>query len=231
MIARGGALILGHRGAPLVAPENTIAGFALALEVGADGVELDVQLSADGVPVVIHDETLQRTTGVTGRVADLSWRRISRIRAGGEPVPSLEQAAAWAAATGAWLNVEIKAAGAAGPTVAVLEDAGLAERVIVSSFHASVVEEVGRLNADLVRYLLLESWGSSSLMAVEACGAGGVCLRVDAASEAALAELDAAGLPVVVWTVDDPWRLAELIRSGVRAIITNRPELAAPPAP
>lgn len=230
MAARHGALILGHRGAPLAAPENTIAGFALALESGADGVELDVQLSADGVPVVIHDDTLQRTTGVTGRVADLSWRRISGIRAGGEPVPSLEQAAAWAAATGAWLNVEIKAAGAAEPTLAVLEAAGLDERVIVSSFHETVVEEVGRLNPDLERYLLLERWESASRTAVDACGAGGVCLRVDAASDAALAELQAAGLPVVVWTVDDPARLAALIRSGARAIITNRPELAIPPA-
>ena len=204
-----------------------MAGFALALGAGADGVELDVQLSADGVPVVIHDETLERTTGVRGRVADLPWRRISELRAGGEPVPSLEQAAAWALATGAWLNVELKAAGAAEATLAVLEGIGLVERVIVSSFHASVIEDVGRLNADLPRYLLLERWDARARSAVAASGAGGVCLRVDAARAAALTDIAAAGLPVVVWTVDDPDRFAELIRAGVRAVITNRPELAA----
>lgn len=203
-----------------------MAGFALALAAGADGVELDVQLSADGVPVVIHDETLDRTTGVRGRVAELPWRRISEVRAGGEPIPSLEQAAAWALASGAWLNVEIKAAGAAKATLAALEGIGLTERVIVSSFHASVIEDVGRLNADLPRYLLLERWDVPSRRAVAASGAGGVCLRVDAASQAALAEIAGAGLPVVVWTVDDPDHLAELIRSGVRAVITNRPGLA-----
>lgn len=227
MSAAGAPLVLGHRGAPLDAPENTIAGFALALAAGADGVELDVQLSADGVPVVIHDDTLRRTTGARGRLDRLAWRRISGLRTGGEPVPSLEQAAVWAAATGAWLNVEIKARGAAAATLAVLERAGLTERVIVSSFHPSEVREVGRLDPRASRYLLLERWDAASLSSVEACGAGGVCLRVDAASDEVLAELDAIGLPVVVWTADDPGRLSELLRSRVRAVITNRPELAA----
>lgn len=226
MSAAGSPLILGHRGAPLDAPENTIAGFALALAAGADGVELDVQLSADGVPVVIHDDTVRRTTGGRGRVDRLTWRRISGLRTCGEPVPSLEQSAAWAAATGAWLNVEIKAPGAAAATLAVLARADLGERVIVSSFHLGEVREVGRLDPGALRYLLLERWDAASLTAVEACGAGGVCLRVDAASDEVLAQLDALGLPVVVWTVDDPGRLAELLRSRVRAVITNRPELA-----
>jgi glycerophosphoryl diester phosphodiesterase len=220
-------LILGHRGAPRAAPENTIAGFTLALDAGADGVEMDVQLSADGVPVVIHDDTLRRTTGARGRVDRLSWRRISELRTGGEPVPSLEQAGAWAAATGAWLNVEIKAMGAAAATLAVLEEAGIAERVIVSSFHVSVVEQVGRLDPHAARYLLLERWDAAARTALETSGAGGVCLRVDVATDAVLAELEPCGLPVVVWTVDDPRRLRELLGSSVRAVITNRPELAA----
>src|SRR5215211_2975476 len=74
-------LILGHRGAPRGAPENTLRAFRLALEEGADGVELDVQPSADGVPVVLHDDTLDRTTDATGDVATLSWARISEAAA------------------------------------------------------------------------------------------------------------------------------------------------------
>src|SRR5687768_8195818 len=99
-------LILGHRGAPYDAPENTLASFARALEQGADGVELDVRRARDGVPVIIHDETLDRTSGARGRVADLDWPAIERLTTAG--LPSLEQAAGWAAASGAWLNVEIK---------------------------------------------------------------------------------------------------------------------------
>src|SRR5690606_37488045 len=103
------ALVLGHRGSPLRAPENSLRSFALALEAGADGVELDVQRSADGVPVVIHDPTLERTGHGEGPVAARTWEELSRLTGGGEPIRSLRQAADWAAATGAWLNVEIKA--------------------------------------------------------------------------------------------------------------------------
>src|SRR5262245_3514397 len=99
-------LVLGHRGAPRAAPENTLRAFQLAMELGADGVELDVQPSADGVPVVLHDDTLDRTTDGSGDVATLPWARIAEARADGEPVPRLEQVVEWAADVGAFLNVE-----------------------------------------------------------------------------------------------------------------------------
>src|SRR5215204_7777086 len=75
-------LIIGHRGASTVAPENTMAAFREALAVGADGIEFDVRLTSDGVPVVIHDSTLRRTGGLPHRVADLSWAEISKIDVG-----------------------------------------------------------------------------------------------------------------------------------------------------
>ena len=105
-------LVLGHRGSPARAPENTLLAFRLALEEGADGVELDVQPAGDGAPVVIHDASLERTTDSTGRIAGLTWEAVAAARSRGEPVPRLEQAAAWAAESGAWLNVEIKSPGA-----------------------------------------------------------------------------------------------------------------------
>ena len=90
-------LIIGHRGASAVAPENTMAAFREAIAVGADGIEFDVRLARDGVPVVIHDSTLRRTGGLNKRVADLSAEEISKIDVGSwfaprfanETVPSL----------------------------------------------------------------------------------------------------------------------------------------------
>jgi glycerophosphoryl diester phosphodiesterase len=232
-------LVLGHRGAPAGAPENTLAAFRLALEQGADGVELDVQPSADGVPVVIHDDTLHRTTDSAGAVAALPWERIARARSRGEPVPRLEEVAEWAAAAGAWLNVELKRAGAEAASLAVIGEAGLLERTVFSSFLPEVVAEVGRLERRAARYFLTERWDDPVRRVVRGLGAHGVCLKHPLATAPVLAELRAAGLPAVVWTVDRPARVRELLRAGVQALITNHPargaailrEVVSPPGP
>lgn len=219
-------LVLGHRGAPQRAPENSLRAFALAMEAGADGVELDVQRSADGVPVVIHDPTLERTGHGAGAVASLSWREISRLSGDGEPIPSLEQAAAWAAAAGAWLNVELKAAGVEEATLAVLESAGMLETSLLSSFSAETMRELARLAPGARRFLLADEWHEGVQRAAAGAAVQGICLRVDAASPLALEVVRREGHEVVVWTVDDPELIRELFRSGVAGVITNRPELA-----
>lgn len=219
-------LILGHRGAPREAPENTMRAFRLAVEQGADGVELDVQPSADGVAAVIHDDTLQRTTDAAGSVPMLPWERIAGARARGEPVPRLEEAARWAAETGAWLNVEIKSVGAEAAAVAAIRGAGVMERTFFSSFLPTVVAEVGRLAPEATRCFLTERWNAQVRRLVETLGAQGVCLKNRLATPAVLAELRGKGLAVVVWTVDDPLRTRVLLRAGVQALITNRPAMA-----
>jgi glycerophosphoryl diester phosphodiesterase len=216
-------LVLGHRGSPARAPENTLRGFRLAAEEGADGVELDVQPAADGTPVVIHDATLDRTTDTRGEVAALGWEGISAARAGGEPVPRLEQAARWAAESGAWLNVEIKAPGAEAASIAAIEAAGVLGRTFFSSFLPDVVARVGELAPHATRFLLTELWDDDARASARRLDVRGVCLHHAAATPAALDELRGAGLDVVVWTVNEPARLAELLRAGVRAVITNHP--------
>lgn len=220
-------MILGHRGAPTEAPENTLRAFQLALAQGAEGVELDVQRSRDGVPVVIHDPTLERTTTGRGRVDEHTWEALRRLQVGtSESIPSLAEIAAWAANTGARLNVELKSTGAEAASFAVLEAAGVLDRVLFSSFLPEVVREVGRLAPELRRYLLLERWDAGVPEFVRQLGAGGVCLREDAATPGTLRELADADLPVVIWTVDDPARIRTLLRAGVAGIITNRPDVA-----
>jgi glycerophosphoryl diester phosphodiesterase len=218
-------LILGHRGSPYEAPENTLASFARAVEQGADGVELDVQRARDGVPVVVHDDTLERTLGVRGRVAEHEWPALERLSTA--RLPSLQQAAAWAAASGAWLNVEIKAQRVEAATLDVLRETRLLERTFVSSFDPAIVEEVGRIAPEVLRFLLTEEWDEAAQNALAESDAQGVCLHVDAATPLNLEVLHNDALPVVVWTVDAPTRIRELLEAGVAGIITNRPRVGA----
>lgn len=214
-------LILGHRGSPLEATENTLRSLSLALRHGADGVELDVQRSRDGVPVVIHDDSLDRTMTARGRVSRLTWGAIEKMTAA--RVPSFDQATAWAAASGAWLNVEIKARGVEEAVLSLLDERGLRDRSVISSFDYGIVHRVGEVGPHFRRFLLTERWNERARSELEACGASGVCLRVDAATPAALADLAERDLPVVVWTVNEPARMEELLRAGVAAIITDDP--------
>lgn len=217
-------LILGHRGSPFDAPENTLRSFALAIKEGADGVELDVRGTRDGVPVVIHDDALDRTTTGSGLVAEHAWPALQRLTAAA--LPSLEQAVAWAAGARAWLNVEIKADGVEAATLDALRSAGLLDRTILSSFDARVVTEIGRLEPAARRFYLTYEWDEPAQDAVAESGAQGVCLHVDAASALTLEVLRNDDLAVIVWTVDSPERVRELLDHGVAGVITNRPAAA-----
>jgi glycerophosphoryl diester phosphodiesterase len=233
-------LILGHRGSPAELPENTMPSFRRAREVGADGVELDVRVTADGVPIVIHDDTVDRTTTGTGSVSSLTWPEIAGLRVrttgsrdavepanpdslAGERVPMLEEVVRWAEESGAFLDVELKAAGAEEATLELLRSAGLLKRSIVSSFIPSVVEEIGRLEPSARRYLVSEYWDGEARHAFRSCGAGGVCIGERAATSHVLAELARDGIPFMVWTVDDPIRIRAILAAGAEAVITNVP--------
>ncbi|MEX2571899.1 MAG: glycerophosphodiester phosphodiesterase [Gemmatimonadota bacterium] len=218
-------LILGHRGAPLEAAENTLRSLALAVERGADGVELDVRRSRDGVPVVIHDDSLERTMGVGNAVSRLDWPAIQRLTAA--RVPSLAQVAAWAAASGAWLNVELKAGGFEDIVIEALANTGVLGRTIISSFDPYAVRRAGDIDPAVRRFLLARAWDASAERDLEASDAVGVCLGVDAATGPVLEHLSARKLPVIVWTVNDADRLRELLEGGVAGIISDDPAMAA----
>lgn len=219
-------LILGHRGSPADAPENTLRSFALALDHGADGVELDVQPSADGVPVVIHDDTLDRTTDRRGPLRLLPWETIGAARAAGEPVPRLEQIAQWAAEANAWLNVELKTAGTEAAALRAVREAGILPRAVFSSFVPAAVAEVRRIAPEACAFLLTEQWDARARAHFHEAGAGGVCLGNAGATDPVLRELARAAVPVIVWTVDEPARMRHLLHSGVAALITNQPAAA-----
>ena len=236
-------LIFGHRGASAYAPENTLTAFNLALGQGADGVELDVTLSADGVPVVIHDDTLDRTTNGQGPVDRLSLAALKRLDAGypshfgrkfpDERIPTLAEVFAGLPPQ-AIINVELKhdrspGRELAGRVVALIHEYGMGRRVLISSFQFSSLRRVKALGSALPVGLLYSSVLSGPRLA--RCLAGALPHEAhhpshERLSAASVAWYHAHGLRVNTWTVDDEADLRRLAAAGVDGLITNRPDVA-----
>lgn len=225
--------IWAHRGAGGYAPENTLAAFRLAAEQGADGVELDVQLSADGQVVVMHDETVDRTTNGHGAVKDLTAAELHGLDAGdGEPVPTLAEVFELLGPTGLRVNVELKNSiepypGLEDKVDDLIREHGFAHRVVLSSFnHLSVrrVAEAGRRPAGL---LFAEPLYDPARYATHV---GAAAIHPDARSLSlnldAIQQCHAAGVKVNVWTVNEEADLRAVLGWGVNAIITNYPDRA-----
>lgn len=218
-----------HRGASGRAPENTLAAFRAALEDGADGIELDVHLSRDGVPVVIHDATLDRTTSGRGTVAARDLQELQQLDAGswfgpafaGEGLPTLEEVFAWAGDR-LILNVEIKDT-AAGQAVLTLHRFHPAVPVLVSSFDHRLLAQLRRQDATLPLAFLCESrfWHRALARAV-AAGARSFHPRADRTSRQLVRACHRQGLRVYPWTVDGPEQARMLLRKGVDGFFSNR---------
>ena len=221
-----------HRGASAEAPENTLAAFCRAMAVGADGIELDVHLSRDGVPVVIHDATLERTTTGTGRVAARSVSDLQSLDAGSwfaphfadEVLPTLEETLRLFGGGRLRLNLEVKAVHAG---LAVLELLARFPRadVVISSFDHALLARLRRAAPDLPLAVLAERDWHLAVARAGALRASALHPRVDLVSRPLLAACRRLNLPVHVWTVDDPGQARILARLGVAGLFTNDPGL------
>ncbi len=228
-----------HRGGGALAPENTLAGIALAARLGFRGVEFDTMLCADGVPFLIHDETLERTTDGSGDVARTAAADLARLDAGcrfhpayaGTPAPTLEQALDLCARLDLVANVEIKpATGLARETGAAVGRL-LARRnpaaLLASSFSPEALEAARQAAPAIPRALLLESvpknWpdllAGSDCFALH-CAAGEM-------SAALAADLAAAAIPWACYTVNRAADAERLFALGARALFTDRLDLFA----
>lgn len=213
-----------HRGASAELPENTLAAFRAALDHGADGFELDVALSADGVAVVLHDDTVDRTTDGVGPVTALTAADLRALDAGrGEHVPTLDEVLALAAGR-AEVNVEIKDPEAAAAVATVVK--GHPDLTFfVSSFRWGALAEMRALDGSVRLYPLVASVSeldAALAFAVEV-GAAGLSVWENGLTAAHVDRIHAAGLQVFVWTVNDPVRAAELIAVGADALCTDDP--------
>ncbi len=236
--------IIAHRGASGTCPENTLAAFRRATAVGADMIELDVQLTRDGHMVVIHDLLLDRTTNGSGPVATHTLAEIAALDAGswfgaafaGERVPTLAEVLA---TTPLPVNVELKAPVAPGleaRALDVVRDASALARVVFSSFEVEALERLRGLApaAELAVFLEAAAALPMALRVVQRVGARAVHVRKDAGTRAVLAAVRDAGLAARVWTVNAPEEFTRLVADGADAIFTDFPErflLGGPGAP
>ena len=228
-------LVIAHRGASAEAPENTLAAFRRALALGVDGLELDVQVTRDGVPVVFHDATLTRLTGCRGRIAQFSRRALREFRVRGEAIPTLAEVLALVRDR-AVVQIELKRGTPVAPVVAAIRRTRAGGNVVLSSFEPELVAEARTLAPRIPRVLIHEE-RLDRLAAPHArahrlagrlatLGAAGVSLDHRAIPSARfIAALKGRGFCVWCWTVNDPRAMLRLARLGADAILTDDPAL------
>jgi len=228
-----------HRGAAGLAPENTLAAFRMAIELGADAAELDLQVTKDGVVVVIHDDTVERTTDGRGPIGDLTLADIKRLDAGakfgaafrGERVPTLRELIDLVKAGGNRrfrLNLEIKfAEGREGlpadleeRVLAVLSETGFLDRVITQSFHHASAAKMKRLAPSVPAGLLVgqRRQPADPVAAVREHRVDYYAPHYSLVTPDLMRTLHQAGIPVVTWTVNDPSDMLRLIAMGLGAL-------------
>jgi len=217
-------LRIGHRGAAGLAPENTPAALELAIKYGVDMVEFDVRRSADGALVLLHDDSVDRTTNGEGRIEELSLSVLRELDAGGgERIPLLEEALACLSGR-AGVMIELKVRGIAADVCSIVEAADFHGPVIYASFFHEELLTVRNLNSDALTLALLEGVPvHPTAFAIDA-NATHAGLALDTVTPALVKALQDQGIKVFVYTVDDPTDIARMKQLGVEGIISNFPD-------
>ena len=226
---------IAHRGGGSLAPENTLAGIRLAVRLGYRAVEFDVMLSADGTPVLIHDETLERTTNGAGRVCDTPDEALLALDAGnGERIPRFAEAAALCRELGLLANVEIKPA--AGHEVATAEVVarltadlwqGAEVQPLLSSFSLTALEVARDRAPEIRRGVLFEKPPADWLAQSRRLQAVSLHCDADLLGDEVLAEAREYDIPVLCYTVNTPEKAKMLFARGVSTLFTDRLDLFA----
>jgi glycerophosphoryl diester phosphodiesterase len=219
-----------HRGDSAHEPENTMVAFERARAAGADGIELDVRFDGDDTVVVFHDEELDRLCGRPGRLEELSTAERQALRVGGQPIPTLAEVLDWLGDLE--VNVEIKAPrpgripALAHATARVIADSGVAEQVLVSSFHPVALVAFHVYLSDIALAYLFhdeqplpvrKGWLGQWI------GASVLHPQHTLVTEASVRAWHTSGRPINVWTVDDRAELERLARLGVDGVFCNDP--------
>ena len=232
-----GLRIGGHRGAGDEAPENTFAAFELGAAAGVDYLEIDVQLTADGEPIVIHDEELDRTTTGHGPVATATLALIRTLDAGawfgawdsGLRVPTLEEVVRWAESRSTpGLVIEAKGAGSGRRIAETIAGSTRGERLAICSFDAGELRSAKTVARGVVAILILDrdEPDADPIERARSCGADGVNIPVAWLVPAAVRRLHAAGLFVAGGTANDSATLEAALRLGIDAVDSDLPTLA-----
>lgn len=209
-------------------PENTLAAFRRALVRRVDGIELDVQVTRDGVPVVFHDADLFRLTGVRGPVSSRTWRELKKLRVRGrEPIPRLADVLRLTRRR-IVVQVELKAGGPVAPVVGAIQSARAGAWVILASFSPRLVREARRLAPTVPRMLISAGRRTPAALARQLATLGASGLSVDhrvVRRAAGLRYYQSRGYAVWCWTVNDARRMRQLAGWGIDAILSDNPAL------
>ena len=229
-------LWVAHRGAGKQAPENTLAAFRLGAAHGYRAFECDVKLSADGVPFLLHDATLERTTNGLGNAGDQSWSALSLLDAGswhsnthaGEPLPSLAAIARYVQHNGFALNVEIKPTpgteretGAAVGLACAALWAGCSTPLLFSSFRPDALQAAKEAAPHIPRALLLDTQWDGWPAVAQALACVAVVSNHQVMDAALMQRLRASGLRGLCYTVNDEADVQRLLALGIDGIITD----------
>ncbi len=236
-------LWIAHRGAGKLAPENTLAAFRVGAAHGYRAFECDVKLSADGVPFLLHDATLERTTPAQGPAGERPWAELSRLDAGGwhsrgfagEPLPSLDAVAAYVRRNGFALNIEIK------PTPGDEHETGLAvgraclalwgrdeTPPLFSSFRPEALLGARETAPEIPRALLLDSLWPGALEMAATLGCMAVVTNHPLMDAALIGRIHGAGQRALCYTVNEAADAQRLLALGIDGIITDAVDRFAP---
>jgi glycerophosphoryl diester phosphodiesterase len=234
----GSTWVIAHRGFSGRAPENTLVAVREAIAIGAHMAEIDVTLSADGHIVVIHDETLDRTTNGRGLVSAFTLAELKKLDAGswfsprfaGEPIPTLDEVLGETHGH-ILLNVEIKSEavdrGVTAKVAAAIRARGMVDETVVSSFSPAALEQMREIAPEIrtaALYNIKLQRGMDPIDIVSEVGASGFNIRRNRLTVKMLERCHAHGIPVAIYTVDKPRRMRKFIKKGVDAIFTNHPD-------
>lgn len=227
-------VLVGHRGAAGSAPENTLSSFERALALGVDAVEIDVHLSRDGVPVVIHDHTVDRTTNGRGAVSDLTLSELKLLNASvgsgdmdsEERIPTLDETLAWARGK-TRLVIELK--GTERPalvrsTIDAVRDHGMLSDVMLISFDHFALLEAREMSKGVYCGALYVGRPADPISLATACRAAALCPHWSSVTAEDVAAIHRAGLAVCVWTTNAPSEIDAAIRLGVDGLTSDVPE-------
>jgi glycerophosphoryl diester phosphodiesterase len=227
--------VIGHRGASGHAPENTLAAFRRAVELGARFIETDLQLSRDAQFVCIHDPTLDRTTNGRGPVHGQTLAELRQLDAGswfsaefaGERIPTLDEVLEFANEADVNLYLELKTAGAWGAAqtlVGAVTVARATARAVVISFDSATLEAARQREPTLMTGLLFDRDTPGIVKEAVRVGARQIAPRASCVTPELIADARRADLQVVAWTVNDPADMRRLAAVGVQGIITDYPD-------
>ncbi|MCT7949833.1 glycerophosphodiester phosphodiesterase [Ancylothrix sp. C2] len=230
--------IIAHRGFSAIAPENTLAGFRKAIEAGADSIECDLQLSADRVAVVFHDESLERTTGAAGKLKERSLEELKRLDAGewkgaefaGQQIPTLKEVLAQLQEIKKFIYLEVKRycdwqEKDIENLLKMIAGSGLEEKCIITSFNEEFVEQVGRCSEQIKLGYIVAKESDYQIQLAKASRREKTVMVSEyhllLENPGLIQASQDLGVEIVAWTVDSLEDMQKLEALGVRRIVTN----------